>query len=68
MDGVLEPWVTLRSVAQLDAATSAELYRTCQRLDAELAPAAAERAWLWTGLAALLAVATVISGFFLACR
>src|SRR5262249_12004462 len=59
-----EPWVTLRSLGDLDRTMLLGLYDTCRRLQAELAPARRLFLGLWLLFVALLLGSGLVALFF----
>jgi serine/threonine-protein kinase len=52
LEALVEPWLSLRALADLDLTTLAGLWNTCRRCDAELCPASggAFGPWVWVVL------------------
>ena len=67
LENLVEPWLTLRSVADLDRETLGGLWGTCQHLDADLSPPSGlgSRRWfialcLMVGLSTVLGLVVVL--------
>jgi eukaryotic-like serine/threonine-protein kinase len=62
---VVEPWVRLRALTDLDPATLIELSQTCRRLDAELCPARRISFKTWLASFCLLAAGAFLLASYL---
>ena len=63
---LVEPWLRLRALADLDRATLIALSETCRRLDAELCPAPRVSFWTWLAFTGLLAGVALLGVAYLA--